>query len=739
MGVTYAENNIESDIDAVISNADIDIATGKVRHQANSDANILSVAIGAGVSKDTSPNFDTSVGLSVAAAVSYNNVRMNTRSKVIDSTITLPSHDLDTARMDVKAHNESDIIAVVVAPSIGLQSGSNTTITLSGSGASVSNEVYGDTIAQIDGSTIDQATTVNAKSDAENGVFVKADADGDISATVVSASIAWAGATSGTGVSGGIGVSLAENYIGDDNGTANAISAIITDSSIDISGDVDTYAESKQEITANVIAASVAIGTSTDGVAVGLSGVGSDAKNSIMIDTTSGITAVEANHVVKADNISVEAKDTSSITSAVVGASIAGTFSASSGSVALSIGVALAENDIDNDTVALIDNVDIGASDDRAGDISVIATTNATITATSVATSFALGWGAGSITVSGAGANAVNSITGETKASIANSQAYSSGNVTVTATNTSKVNAEVAAVSIAGAGGTDGGLGVSVGGAETKNNIGTSGNRLGVTASVIDSGIDATGDISVTSTADLDIDAGVGAGSAAIAAAGGGVGIAASGSGAGGYNEIYSNVDAYIDNNSNQTIKGSSLTLNARNISDIDADVGAATIAAGFGSGGAAAITVGVALARNDVDNNTRAYVAGAAVDLGNTGAPGATGALDIDASTDNTINSLSVAASLGVAFGSGGGIAVSGAGANSMNSIGGDTLAYLDGADVVSAGNVSVDAENISDISATVASVSVSGGGGSGGGVGVSIGASVSEMRSAPRVITFE
>lgn len=81
--------------------------------------------------------------------------------------------------------------------------------------------------------------------------------------------------------------------------------------------------------------------------------------------------------------------------------------------------------------------------------------------------------------------------------------------------------------------------------------------------------------------------------------------------------------------------------------------MGAATIAAGFGSGGAAAITVGVALARNDVDNNTRAYVAGAAVELGS-------GALEIDASTDNTINSLSVAASLGVAFGSGGGIAVS-------------------------------------------------------------------------------
>ncbi|WP_261817079.1 LEPR-XLL domain-containing protein [Vibrio gallicus] len=723
VAVTYAENNIDSDIDALISNVDMDVATGAVRHQANSEADILSVAIGAGVSKETSPNFDTKVGLSVAAAVSYNKVRMNTRSRVEDSLITLPGEDLATSRMDVKAHNETDIIGVVVAPSIGLQSGGKTTITLSGSGASVQNEVYGDTIAQVDGSSIDQFASGGVKSTADNGLYVRADADGDISATVISASIAWAGATTGTGVSGGIGVALAENYIGDDNGKANAISAIISDSSVDLSGAVDTFAQSKQEITSVVVAASVALANSNDGVAGALSGVGATTDNSVMIDTTSGITAIEANHIIKADSISVEAKDTSNITSAVVGASIAGTFSASSGAVSLSIGVALASNDIDNDTIALIDNVDLGASDDRTGDVSVISTTNATITATSVATSFALGWGSGTITASGAGANAVNSITGTTKASLANSQVYSSGNVTVSASNTAKIKAEIAAVSIAGAGGTNGGLGVSIGGAETENSIGNSGDRLGVIANVIDSDIDTTANISITSTADLDIDAGVGAGSMAIAAGGSGAGIAASGSGVGALNQIYADVDAYVDNSSagGQTLKAASLTLNASNVSDIDADAAAATIAAGFGSGGAVAITVGVALARNEVDNNTRAFVAGADVVLG-------TGAIDIDATTDNTIDSLSIAASLGVAFGAGGGIAVSGAGANSMNSINGDTLAYLDGADIQSAGAVSIDAENISDITATVASVSVSGGGGSGGGVGVSIGASVSE-----------
>ncbi|WP_162064194.1 hypothetical protein [Vibrio taketomensis] len=71
--------------------------------------------------------------------------------------------------------------------------------------------------------------------------------------------------------------------------------------------------------------------------------------------------------MIDSDSVSVTAKDTSTIDSVVVGASIAGSYSPASGAGALSIGVALADNDIDNDTIASIDNVTIGASDDRTG------------------------------------------------------------------------------------------------------------------------------------------------------------------------------------------------------------------------------------------------------------------------------------------------------------------------------------------------------------------------------------
>ncbi|ELT96097.1 hypothetical protein CAPTEDRAFT_208413, partial [Capitella teleta] len=241
VGVTVAENNINSDIDALISNTDLTSQTGKVRHQAVSEADIVAVTLGAAVTKETTPDFDTKVGVSVGAAVSSNLVRMNTRARVTDgSTITIPGKHLDDSRLDINAHNNTDIIGVVVAASVGLQSGSTTTVSLSGAGASVSNEVYGDTEALIDGSTIQQGASTTAASDAATGVYLEADANGFISATVVAASLAYAGSTTGTGVAGAIGVSLAENTIGKDpknSNKSNAIRAVINDSDIDVSGE----------------------------------------------------------------------------------------------------------------------------------------------------------------------------------------------------------------------------------------------------------------------------------------------------------------------------------------------------------------------------------------------------------------------------------------------------------------------------------------------------------------------
>ncbi|WP_261842146.1 LEPR-XLL domain-containing protein [Aliamphritea ceti] len=726
VGVTYAENNINSNIDALISNTTLTTQTGKIRHQATGNADIVSIALGAGVSKETTPDFDTKVGVAVGAAIGKNLVRMNTRAKVSNnSTITLPTHDLAESRLEINAKNNTDIVGVVVAASVGLQSGSTTTVSLSGAGADITNEVYGDTEALIDGSTVNQTSTTNTKSTAAIGTYLNATATGNITATVVSASVAYAGSTTGTGISGGVGVALAENKVGGDpnnSGNANVVRALVHNSDVTISGAVDTKAESTQNVTSVVVAASVGIAKSQAGAAGALTGVGASTKNTVKVDITSGTTANVAGKSILADSLNVTAKDRSSITSAVVGAAISGSYSSTSGAGALSIGVSLAENDITVNTTALVEGVSLGSQSRKIGSVNLLADAQATITATSVAASLALSYStSGSISVSGGGAQASNTIKGSTAAVVRNSTVATDAAMSVTATNTSTSDATVAAVALAAGGGNGGGLGLSIGAALAENNIGSSGSRLTVNAAIEDSAVDSSAAVTLTSTANLTINAGVGAGSLAIAGGSGG-GLAGSGSGVNSTNKIYASVNSYVNNVTDPTkqIKASALTLTATNTSKITADAGAASLAAGFGSGGGLSGTIGVALARNTVDNDTRAYVANASVALGS-------GALDLNATTNNTIKAVSVAASVGFAVGSGGGISITGAGADANNVIKGDTFAYLDGADVVSAGAVSADAVNTSTITATVAVVTVSGSGGAGGGGGLSIGAAVS------------
>ncbi|WP_315980895.1 hypothetical protein [Aliamphritea spongicola] len=723
VGVTYAENNINSNINALISNTSLTSQTGKIRHQATGDADIISVALGAGISKETTPDFDTKVGVAVGAAIGKNLVRMNTRAKIANnSTITLPTHDLAEARLDVNASNNTDIVGVVVAASVGLQSGSTTTVSLSGAGADITNEVYGDTEALIDGSTVNQTSTANAKSSAATGTYLNATASGNITATVVAPSVAYAGSTTGTGISGGIGVALAENKVGGDSGNANAVRALINNSDVDISGAVDTRAQSTQNITSAVVAAAVGIAKSEAGTAGALTGVGASTKNTVTVDITSGITANVTGKSILADSLNVQAKDRSTITSTVVGAAISGSYSATSTGGTLSIGVSLAENDITTNTQALVDSAALGSATRSIGNVTLLADSQATITATSVAASLALGFSSGSagVALSGAGAHASNTVKGSTEALMNNAQVRSSGALGVTATNTSTVKSTVAAVATSVGIGSSGGLGISIGAALADNKIGGSAsNRLTVNAALKNTLVDTSGAVTVQATGNLTVEAGVGAGSMAIAGGSSSGGFAGSGSGVNTTNDIYASVNSFVDNTNDPTLtfKAASLTLTATNTSKITAEAGSASLAIGFGTTGSVAATLSVALAKNTIDSDTAAYVNNAAPELG-------TGTLDLNATGNNTIKATSVAASVGVSLNSGGGISLTGAGADATNEITGDTVAYLSGTNVITAGVISADAANTSKITATTAAVTVSGAGGSSGGIGLSIGA---------------
>ena len=725
VGFTYAENNIESDIDALISNTNLTSQTGKIRHQAISEADIVSVAFGAAVSVGTKPEFDTTVGIAVGAAVSQNLVRMNTRAKVTNgSTITLPTHDLPESRLDIKAHNETDIVAVVVAASVAVQSGSTTTVTLSGAGASVNNEVYGDTAAIIDGSTIDQTVTVNAKSNSATGTYLNADVSGEVTAIVVSASVAYAGSSTGTGAAVGVGVSLAGNDIGgdpDNSNKANTVRALITDSDVDISGAVSTYAESTQTISSVVVAASGAIANSTGGSAGALSGAGASTRNTVKVDVTSGVSATVSGKSVLADSLNITAKDRSTITSSVVGASIAGSYAASGSAGTLSIGVSLAENNVTVNTLAIIDNVTIGSQSRRAGAITLLADSKATVTATSVAASLALTYGnSGALAFSGAGADANNTIKGSTVAYIEDSDIINTGAVTLDAKNLSKIDATVAAVSVAGAASNSGALGVSIGAAITANDIGSDANRLSVQAYLKNTSVTSDGDLTIHATNEMTIEAGVGAGSAAVAASGG-TSVAASGSGVNATNAVYGQTLAFIDNSSSNSrqVNAGVIDVKASNTASTTATAGSASLALGLSSGGpGVSITVAASIAKNTISSVVDASVIGVRGGSKQILAE----SLAVTATDSSTIDATVVGVSLGVSVSSAVGISLSVGAAEGINNVSNRVSAHVEDIQIESRnGGVLVKAEETANITLKAEAAAIAVGGGKDIGAGLS------------------
>ena len=403
-----------------------------------------------------------------------------------------------------------------------------------------------------------------------------------------------------------------------------------------------------------------------------------------------------------ADNVSLTAMDVSTINAFAGAASLAAAVGGGVGG-ALSIGVSLAQNEINTAVAAYIANADTGVTA-QDGDITLKADEMSTIRATSAAVSLAAGFGgAAGIAISGAGAVADNYIGTSTLAYGRDSLLTASGNVDIDALNNSLIDASIFSASIAIAAGASAGLGASVGVSVARNFIGwdqdpdaastatyttgtafgaitggeitkgqkvyvESGARAGglyeyigdepleepedsdpdddvddrvgwlarvdysdktkwkhvnleadavlVQAFLEDTSVAAGGDLTIDADADQEIRATVFAGSVALS--GGFIGASLSGAGASTENKIKTFVKAYIDGDVEETgtsasISASDVALKADDNSTIDADTGAAAIAAGFGAGGIA-VSIGVGLAQNEISNEVDSYIKNADV-----------------------------------------------------------------------------------------------------------------------------
>ncbi|MGB7962771.1 MAG: hypothetical protein WCF12_07420, partial [Propionicimonas sp.] len=573
-------------------------------------------------------------------------------------------------------------------------------VAVSGAGAVALNSVTSRANAHIDDSTVSSATIIDL-----DAASTKA-----ITATIAALSAAASGGgTAGVGVS--IGLAIAKNLIGEtlDGGSSpTQTQAYVLRSALTAGGALTLLATASHTISALVVSASAAVaGGGTAGV--GVSGAGVWAENRVAAHVKSYLDGDGATGISVA-SAELAARDTSSISAIVGAASLAFAFGGTAG-VAVSVAVSLAKNVIANQVEASIANADSFTT--TSGGLTLEAVEDASILAVSAAASVAVGAGTFGGGVAGAGAWARNEITTTTTAAISGSTITSGGDVSLSASDTSAITALIAAVAI-GAGAGAAGLGVAIGGSVAENVIGTL-----TSASILNSDVFftvTTADLALTATTDQRIDALVMAGSMAVAVGDGG---AVGASGAAATNSISARTAAFLDgcNVGTDAIPVASITIKAIDTSLINAITGAASIAASFAPNVGVAISIGVALAWNRIDNNVAAYVA-------NTAATIAAGDVLISAMESAMIKAWTAAASLSVAV-STVAVGVSGAGAQATNIILSKVNAYVDGGSLTSDGDITISATNTATIEAKVLAVAAAAAVGAGG-VGAALGVSV-------------
>ena len=314
----------------------------------------------------------------------------------------------------------------------------------------------------------------------------------------------------------------------------------------------------------------------------------------------------------KNGNVSVKSNDKSGVTANGGGVGISVGVSSTGSGTGVSLGTAIAINTITNHSKAFIDDSTVTAG----GGVTVAAVETATITALTIGGSVAVGASTGGGNATGvalAGAGSGNTVRDDTEAYVsAGSQVTAdTGAVTITSTDTSTVVANGGGVGIAVGGSASGnGVGVTVGISAAMNDV-----ENQVLAYVDGSTVNApAGGITLSATETATIMALTIGGALAAGGSGGGNGVGVGGAGAGSGNTIKDHVLAYVQNGSTLTAGAGDVTLAATDRAAITADGGGVSLALGASGGNGVGVSLGVAVAINDVEDQVKAYIDGSSV-----------------------------------------------------------------------------------------------------------------------------
>ncbi len=638
---------------------------------------------------------DSAIAAAAGVSVSFNylggdpNDPASTKHNVVRAAIENVTGSLKAGQIEVSTSYTGEINNITVAGSVAV----GTELASVAVGGAVSINIIHDTSdAHISGSPNITTTVAGADS-----VDVTATDQSTIRALAGGVGIAVSLGTVGAAA----GVSVAENEID------NTIEAYVDSSHVSSAGDVNLTATSMATIAALTIGVAVAAAVGKEGGYAGTgagAGSGDTVRNSVLAYMNNSVVSSGAGA------INVSAGD-SPVILTIAGALGVGVAVGAETGAALSIGISAAINDIQDNVQAYINNSVVSAT---GHNVALTATETASIDAWTLGGAVAVGVGAGAIGIGigSAGAGSGNTVSNNVYADIGGNSTVTTqngGDVIVTATDTSSIEAIAGGLGGGVGAGAYVGAGISLGVAAASNNIENS-----VKAYVDDSAVTSAGMVKLSATENSSILTVTAGGAAAVGVGafgivGVGIGVAVAGSTS--TSTIKNHVDAYVSGGSKVTALGGGVAIDATDNSSITAGGGAVAAADGVGVGDLFTIGAGLAsatgfgVATNDVENSVLAYVDDSIVSATDH-------SVTLAAVETSTLTAVTVGGSLAIAAsGLGPAVAVAVGVGSSSNTVNNTVEAYLaDGASVTTTtgGDVTLTATDSPSLTAITVAASL-------------------------------
>ena len=726
-GAAAANSDDDRIIKAQIINSQIKILKdgvsdlSRVSVQALDDTDSQAVALGLAFALGVGNNASSAavgVGLAVAANEVDHTVEANVQGSTLQTaTGTYPGGSFDVT---VKARSKPTIETINVGGAGAVGASQNGSV---GVGIAAGLSLSYTTLSNSVTADIDQSSIIhNAGFVDVRALLGEEDHSGeDPTIHTVGGSLALASAWSQrTGVSVAVAASVAVNKIED-----NTVRASINNARVTAAADITVRADFNPRIGATNFGIAAAVGGGGQlGVQAGVTGVGS--YNTLSNNTIEALVTNGAVVSSSAGAVSVQAKDEAELKAHGGTGSLAVGASTQGSAVNVALGVSVAVNEVGSDHI-LRAQIGGNAMVSANGDIKVEAIADSTIEALNISLSAAAGGGQqGGVSVGTALIGSFNYLYSTAEATIegANTQVTShNGAVKVIADNTTTLDADGGAFSLAASFGQNTGVSVGVGAAVAVNEL-----RNRIRSTINDAAVTARTDIEISADANNRIEA-INIGGSVAAGFSGNAGVGVGVVGAGSYNALNSEVIATIENQANVTAQTGDVRLTAQDTSTIQADGGAISVAVGGGSTAGVGVSVGLSIAINKLSNTLKTSIDSSTVTAGQD--------VSLASIADATINTATFGGSLAVGIGGNAGVGVALSGVGATNDINNSIQSSIENGSQVTArgltpeivngvwvptGNVSVKASDTSEIIAEAYAASAAiGGAGQGAGVGVS------------------